>query len=158
MIFILAVLTMDPDTRHLDPSLDRRVDWVGAFLITAGLVLLVFSLGDGETAKPSQWKTPYIIALLVVSVLLLAAFVWWEHVLGRSKDAFAEKAIDPERASDDEGKEHAFFAPPLLRLSILTRAHGRLAVMLVVVFFVWAGFMGWNYYATVSISDNEFNS
>lgn len=36
---------------------DRRVDWLGAFLVTAGLVLIVFVLADGETA-PKQWSTP----------------------------------------------------------------------------------------------------
>jgi hypothetical protein len=36
---------------------DRRVDWFGAFLVTAGLVLVVFVLAQGESA-PQQWKTP----------------------------------------------------------------------------------------------------
>lgn len=35
---------------------DRRVDWLGAFLVTAGLVLVVFVLSDGEVA-PRQWAT-----------------------------------------------------------------------------------------------------
>jgi predicted MFS family arabinose efflux permease len=35
---------------------DRRVDWLGAFLVTAGLVFIVFVLSDGETA-PNGWKT-----------------------------------------------------------------------------------------------------
>lgn len=142
---------MDRDTHHLDPSLDRRVDWVGAFLVTAGLVLLTFSLGDGETAQPKQWKTSYIIALLIIGILLIGAFVWWEHMLGRSEDAFLRKPQDPEKISiEGAAKEQSFLAPPLLRLSIFQRAHGRLAIMLIVVFFVWAGFMSWNYYATVS--------
>lgn len=39
--------------------------------------------------------------------------------------------------------------PPLLRLSIFQRAHGKLAVMVCIAFFVWAGFSGWNFYAVV---------
>lgn len=159
LIFVLAILTMERDTHHLDPTLDRRVDWLGAFLVTSGLVILTFSLGDGETAKPSQWKTPYIIALLVLGVLLLGAFVWWEHLLGQSEAAFLGKAADPEKASTEEGtKRRSFLVPPLLRLSLFKRAKGRLAVVLVVVFFVWAGFTGWAYYAVVSAFDRRFAS
>lgn len=35
---------------------DKRIDWLGAFLVTAGLVLIVFVLGQGESA-PQQWRT-----------------------------------------------------------------------------------------------------
>jgi MFS family permease len=135
----LGLLAIDKDTHHLDPSLDRRVDWIGAALVTAGLVLLTFALGDGETAKPHQWRSVYIIALLVVSVVLLAAFVWWEHVLEVG-------------CSDPKEGEEGTWAPPLLKLSIFQRAHGKLAVMLCLVFFVWAGFSGWTFYAVVSSS------
>ncbi|KAE9386545.1 hypothetical protein BT96DRAFT_1005987 [Gymnopus androsaceus JB14] len=43
-------------------EVDHRVDWIGASLVTSGLVLIVFVLGQGEVA-PEQWATPYIIAL-----------------------------------------------------------------------------------------------
>lgn len=134
---LLAFLAIDADTHHLDPSLDRRVDWLGALLVTSGLVLITFSLGDGETAKPSQWSSGYIIALLILGVLLIGAFVAWEHYLGQ----------------DEEGRKDARKgrrAQPLLHLGIFKRAHGRLAVMVTVAFFVWAGFSGWNFYAVVS--------
>ena len=35
---------------------DRRVDWIGAVLVTAGLVCIMFVLGQGELA-PDGWKT-----------------------------------------------------------------------------------------------------
>lgn len=35
----------------------KRVDWIGASLITVGLVLIMFVLGQGELA-PQGWKTP----------------------------------------------------------------------------------------------------
>lgn len=132
----LAFLAIDADTDHLDPSLDRRVDWIGALLVTSGLVLITFAVGDGELARPSQWRSGYIIALIIVGVLLVAAFVGWEHYLG----------------SDEEGRKDARRgkrAQPLLHLGIFKREHGRLAVMLAVAFFVWAGFCGWNLYAVV---------
>lgn len=133
----LGLVAIDKDTHHLDPSLDRRVDWIGAVLVTTGLVLLTFALGDGETAKPLQWRSGYIIALLIVSIILLGAFVWWEHVLGLECPDFKEDGKDTQ-------------APPLLKLSIFRRAHGKLAVMFCLVFFVWAGFSGWMFYAVVS--------
>jgi MFS family permease len=37
--------------------LDRRVDWLGALLVTAGLVLIVFVLSEGEVADRG-WSTP----------------------------------------------------------------------------------------------------
>jgi hypothetical protein len=132
----LGFLAIDKDTHHLDPSLDRRVDWIGAALVTIGLVLLMFALGDGETAKPHQWRSGHIIALLILSIILLSAFVWWEHVL------------EVERSELKEGEKGAR-APPLLKLSIFQRAHGKLAVMLCLAFFVWAGFSGWIFYAVV---------
>ncbi len=41
-------------------------------------------------------------------------------------------------------------APPLLNLDLFTRANGRMAAMQALVFFVWAGFVGWMFYAAVS--------
>ncbi|RDB16369.1 hypothetical protein Hypma_002885 [Hypsizygus marmoreus] len=61
-------------------EVDRRIDWLGAFLVTAGLVLIVFVLGQGEIA-PQRWKTPYIIALLVLGVFLIVIFLFWQSYL-----------------------------------------------------------------------------
>lgn len=50
-----ALFVVEPDqpsTEH-----DTRVDWLGVLLVTAGLVLIVFVLSDGEVA-PKQWSTP----------------------------------------------------------------------------------------------------
>lgn len=46
--------SIPPD--HVSTEVDKRVDWLGAFLVTAGLVLIVFVLSDGEIA-PNQWAT-----------------------------------------------------------------------------------------------------
>jgi hypothetical protein len=40
---------------------DRRVDWLGALLVTGGLALLMFVLGDG-TVAPRGWKTGCTLA------------------------------------------------------------------------------------------------
>ncbi|KAI6037704.1 major facilitator superfamily domain-containing protein [Pisolithus marmoratus] len=126
-----GLLSMRPD--KVDPDADRRVDWIGAALVTAGLVLIVFVLGQGEIA-PQRWRTPYIIASLVIGVFLVAVFLAWERHL--------EKALnDPNRPKS------IWTPPPLMKLSLWARANGRAAVILVIAFLNWAGFLSWSLWA-----------
>ena len=48
-----ALVSFDADV--LPEDIDRRVDWVGAFLVTTGLSLIVFVLGQAPSVG---WKTP----------------------------------------------------------------------------------------------------
>ncbi|KAL1411290.1 hypothetical protein Q8F55_002241 [Vanrija albida] len=126
LAFGIALLAMYfvPRDRH-DEGHDRRVDWVGAFLITAGLVLLQFSVSDAASA-PKGWRTPYIPACFAISIVLITAFFFWEyHVIHRTS------------------------RPPLLRLALFTRARGRLAAMYLVGFTAWMGFVSTGYQATL---------
>ncbi|KAJ7273761.1 MFS general substrate transporter [Mycena rebaudengoi] len=123
-----GLLLVDPDVPSTEK--DRRVDWVGAFLVTSGLILLVFVLGQGEVA-PDGWKTPYIIALLIVGVLFLVMFIllqWYleKWYLERSDGAHP---------------------PPLMKLSLWTRAKGKFAVVQAIAFLEWAAFLSWNFWA-----------
>ncbi|KAG8904217.1 hypothetical protein FRB99_002081 [Tulasnella sp. 403] len=120
---VAVFLTVPRDVR--DPGADKRVDWVGAGLITSSLVLLLFCLAQGEVA-PNGWKTAYIIALLVVSGVGLAAFIAWEYHL-----------------------EHRTTFPPLMKLSLWTRANGRFAAVQFVGFFAWIAFISYAYWATL---------
>ena len=52
---IVGLFAFDPDHPSEEP--DKRVDWIGAILVTSGLVLIVFVLAQGEIA-PQRWKTP----------------------------------------------------------------------------------------------------
>ncbi|KAF8340762.1 efflux transporter [Cantharellus anzutake] len=137
LTFVTGWLAIDKDTHHLDPSLDRRVDWMGAFLVTSSLILLTFSLGDVETA-PDGWKTSYIIALLVLSIVLLCAFILWEKRLGWqiSRRLSSSVTLTPTETFLD----NLLTIPPMLNLDLFTRAHGRMAAMQALAFFVWAGF------------------
>ncbi len=122
---ITAFLVVPPDVVQ---TVDKRIDWLGAALITIGLVLLQFVVSDGQTA-PDGWKTgckcdvipwlkPDIIALLIISILLIAAFFLWErHVINNTS------------------------RPPLMRLQLWTRAKGRLAAMYFIGFVSWMGFV-----------------
>ncbi len=55
MCVVAGFFAIDPDLPSTE--IDQRVDWIGATLVTAGLVLIVFVLTQGEIA-PQQWKTP----------------------------------------------------------------------------------------------------
>ncbi|GAD97553.1 efflux pump antibiotic resistance protein, putative [Paecilomyces variotii No. 5] len=70
-----------------DHPVDRngKVDWIGATLGTGGLI--AFNVAWNQ-APASGWKEPFEIALLVVSMVLIAAFVIWQS-------KFAETPIMP---------------------------------------------------------------
>ncbi|CAE6451293.1 unnamed protein product [Rhizoctonia solani] len=104
---------------------DRRIDWVGAALSTIALVLLTFSLAQSSSAKDG-WRTPYIPVVLVISILLLGCFVYWEHYL-----------------------ETRTNRPPLMRLGLWTRAKGKFAAIQLVVFFNWSCFTTWQFFVTL---------
>ncbi|KAH9000087.1 major facilitator superfamily domain-containing protein [Lactarius akahatsu] len=108
---------------------DTRVDWIGAALITAGLVLIVFVLSDSPTARRG-WKSPHVIALFVIGVLLVLLFVAWQYYLER-------------RLENPDLPRTRWTAPPLMKPSMWTRAHGRFAVMQTIACVNWAAFTIW---------------
>ncbi|KIK69533.1 hypothetical protein GYMLUDRAFT_33906 [Collybiopsis luxurians FD-317 M1] len=131
---------------------DTRVDWIGAFLVTAGLVLIIFVLGQGEVAT-KQWSTPYIIALLVVGVILVLVFIVWQHHLERAQDA-SQSSNYPNPRSRYAFLSHLALRwlptpPPIMKMSLWTRAHGRVAVVFCVAFLNWCCFQAWIYWVTL---------
>ncbi|KAG8212823.1 major facilitator superfamily domain-containing protein [Butyriboletus roseoflavus] len=123
-----ALTSFDHD--KLSPEADARVDWIGAILVTSGLVLIVFVLGQAPTVG---WKTPYIITLLIIGVIFVGIFIAWEHHLESS-------ATGPD-------KPKSFWTPPpLMKPSIWGRAKGRMAVILLIAFLNWAGFIAWTFW------------
>ncbi|KAI0346203.1 MFS general substrate transporter [Trametopsis cervina] len=111
---------------------DRRVDWLGAFLVTVGLVLIVFVLSEGSIA-PHGWKTPYIIACIVVGFILLLLFVAWQFYLEHLQ---RESRLTNSR----------WTPPPLMKVSIWTRSRGRMAVILWIAFLEWSSFLSWAFW------------
>lgn len=75
-IFVIPAL---PDTRTAEElaslSLLHSVDWIGATLITAGLVALLFALTEGNVVG---WSTPWVPMLIVIAALLIAIFAAWQ--------------------------------------------------------------------------------
>lgn len=56
LCFIGGLLSIDKDPKVIQADGRRQVDWLGAVLITAALVMILFVLGQGESA-PKQWAT-----------------------------------------------------------------------------------------------------
>jgi predicted MFS family arabinose efflux permease len=54
------------------------VDWLGGFLVTSSLICLLFALTEGNVVG---WSTAWVPALIVVSLLLMGAFVLWQRHL-----------------------------------------------------------------------------
>jgi predicted MFS family arabinose efflux permease len=97
-----------------------EVDWIGAFLFTSGTLLLLIALSEGVS---EGWKTPFVIAILIVSVIFLASFIFWQHYL--------------ETKSTRE---------PLMRVS--TFNNSRYSFAMLIVFLFSAGFTNFLIYST----------
>ncbi|KAI0788394.1 efflux transporter [Fomes fomentarius] len=135
--------SIDPDIPYA--LADKRVDWLGALLVTAGLTFIVFVLSDGSTA-PDGWKTGYIIALLIVGVVLVVLFILWERFLEN-----IHSSPDP----DDASRQRWWTPPPLMPVSIWLRAKGKLAAMLIIVFFEWCSFNSFTFWIQLYYQDYQ---
>jgi hypothetical protein len=150
-------LRQSKSTSSASEEAERRVDWLGAFLVTSSLVLIVFVLSAGETA-PQGWKTPCkhmlgdvsdsgltispdIIVLLILGVLLLPAFVFWQHILQQYQDSRASGRSTPSWA-----------APPLMRLSLWTP---KISGIMVIAFLNWSCFLAWQFWAQLYYQQYE---
>ncbi|ANZ74119.1 BA75_00116T0 [Komagataella pastoris] len=60
----------------------KELDYMGAFLSLTGFTLFCFSLTQVDVTVHG-WKTPYIIALLIVGSLLIIALFMWEKYVPR---------------------------------------------------------------------------
>ncbi|TFK52208.1 MFS general substrate transporter [Heliocybe sulcata] len=63
---------------------NRALDLPGASLCVVSLLLLTFSLSHSQNVG---WKVPYIPALFALSLVLLAAFIYWEHIAEKRGDS-----------------------------------------------------------------------
>jgi len=157
-------LTIEEDVPT--PKDSRKVDWLGAFLITAALVLILFVLGDGESA-PNKWTTNYIITTLVIGVCLIGVFVYWQWFLEKAQNERLkllqqqqqEKTTAPETEESPPpttpplGKCSTKLPPPIMKLSLWKRVNGRFAVMMVIAFLTWCSFFGWMFWVQLYYQD-----
>lgn len=89
VLWILAILAAmitvaghfvipQPKARTQPMDLRNSVDWAGGAIVTIGILVLLFALTEGNVVG---WATPWIPVLIVLSLLLLAAFVMWQIYL-----------------------------------------------------------------------------
>ncbi|CAH0049528.1 unnamed protein product [Clonostachys solani] len=76
-IFVIPP-TPTPSKEDNDGKKRPNIDWVGGFLITVGLLALMVALTEGNVVG---WATPWIPVLIVVSFLIIAAFVYWQNYI-----------------------------------------------------------------------------
>lgn len=60
---------------HIEPHMGNKIDWVGSFIGVTALVLFNFAWNQAPAA---DWKSPYIIVLLIVGFLLMPVFLIYE--------------------------------------------------------------------------------
>jgi MFS family permease len=117
---IVGIWVLPKEPKRTQP-VDKRIDWLGGFLITAALCLFTFSITESGVA-PKGWATPFVPALLSVSVVLFAAFGWWENRV-----------------------EHKLSFPPIVKLSLFTRNKGTVSIVLLASFLPFVSVSGWVY-------------
>ena len=77
---ILGLFTVPKDWTDKEPfSMEtvKKFDIVGTLLTIGGIGMFSAALSLGDTAA-NGWKTGYVLALLIVGILLMMAFVIWE--------------------------------------------------------------------------------
>ncbi|WVQ78178.1 hypothetical protein IAT38_000261 [Cryptococcus sp. DSM 104549] len=104
---------------------NRRIDWGGAFLITAGLSLFSFAITQSGLVEKG-WATPYIPVVLVISILLIIGFGFWEHFVASKTNI-----------------------PPLAHLSIFSSKEWKVTAVLTLSFFAYIPIAGWMYLTTI---------
>jgi MFS family permease len=81
--FVAAWWTVPPDDEQTLGGLNMetfvKFDLLGALLAVAGIAMFTASLTLAGDA-PKGWATPYVIALLVVGIVLIAGFIYWQSV------------------------------------------------------------------------------
>lgn len=76
------VIPPPPTTLHgQGVKAKATIDWIGAVLITTGLIVLLFALTEGNVVG---WSTPWVPVLIVVAVILVTLFVFWQRHLEKT--------------------------------------------------------------------------
>ncbi|TRX93746.1 hypothetical protein FHL15_005422 [Xylaria flabelliformis] len=108
-------------------ALLQSVDWLGGFLVTAGLLALLFALTEGNVVG---WSTPWVPALIVVAVILLGVFYAWQWY-----------------------QENRTTRRPLIKASVFK--NGRFCAGLVIMALFFAGFNNFIVFTTYFFQDYQ---
>jgi predicted MFS family arabinose efflux permease len=113
-----------------NPAGRASIDWLGAVLITGGLLALLFALTEGNVVG---WSTPWIAVLIVISVVLVGLFALWQRHLEKT------------------GK-----LAPIMKVSVFRNPQFSAAMAIMALFF--SSFNGFLVYATYFYQDYQGNS
>ncbi|KAM5365569.1 hypothetical protein ACJZ2D_010971 [Fusarium nematophilum] len=133
MISVAGIFCIPPSPPSLGPARDNlraktaAVDWIGATLITCGLLALMFALTEGNVVG---WSAPWIPVLIVVSLLIIVGFFFWQRYL-----------------------ENKTTRPPLVKVSIFKNWRFTSVMLIMGLFF--GGFNNFLIYATYYFQDYQ---
>lgn len=80
LLTVVGLFTVPKDWTDKEPlnwQTVKRFDIIGTLLTVCGIGMFSAALSLGDTA-PEGWRTGYVLALLIVGILLMVAFVFWE--------------------------------------------------------------------------------
>ena len=80
------------------------------------------------------------------------AFIGWQHHLEQHANAFELESRTPSAENVGRLGRLSKLPPPLMKLSLWSRAHGKFAVMQLIAFLEWSAFQSWAFWAQVSDS------
>lgn len=129
------------NAQHEKPK-RAAIDWIGSVLITVGLLALMFALTEGNVVG---WSTPWIPALIVVSIVIIAAFVVWQWHLERALNKEKQTAYLDTGGRPDVVKIQAV-TPPLIKVSIFCNL--RFSAVMIIMGLFFASFNNYLIYAT----------
>ncbi|KAM0258372.1 hypothetical protein ACHAQJ_003847 [Trichoderma viride] len=148
IISVCGILFIPPTPPPAPSSMSKKgpgsIDWVGATLITVGLLALLFALTEGNVVG---WSTPWIPVLIVVSILIIAAFAVWQWYLERRLTA-AKAQIESGLVVgiNSIGERPLLPTPPLIKVSIFRNLQFSAVMVIMGLFF--AAFNNYLIYAT----------
>ncbi|KAK5990756.1 Low affinity ammonium transporter-like protein [Cladobotryum mycophilum] len=116
------------------------IDWIGAALVTIGLLVLMFALTEGNVVG---WNVPWIPVLIVVSILILIAFVMWQWYL--------ERRLKVAEMGQAQGNPSTLPVPPLMKISIFRNL--RISAVMVVMTLFFASFNNFLVFSTFYYQD-----
>ncbi|KAK3938802.1 major facilitator superfamily-domain-containing protein [Diplogelasinospora grovesii] len=127
----VAAIAIIPPPKHTlveeGATVKASVDWLGAALITAGLLALLFALTEGNVVG---WSTPWVPVLIVISIILVVLFVLWQRHLEKT------------------GKR-----TPIMKVSVFHSKRFSAAMLIMALFF--SSFNGWLVYGTYFFQDYQ---
>ncbi|OAA65516.1 major facilitator superfamily MFS-1 [Niveomyces insectorum RCEF 264] len=134
------------------------IDWLGGFIVTLGLVILLFALTEGNVVG---WSTPWIGVLIGLSVLHIVVFVLYQIWLESPGNLRRRQHhLQTGAGAGVAVAASAWPPPPLVRMSLFTHARPGsspllFATALVIMALFFASFNNYLVYATYFYQDYQ---